>query len=194
MPWMSSSLPGASPTNIRSARGFPTPNTTCVRPSACNLQRVQSPMSTTQIHQRRRGIDRVGRGERRRSGRQRRAGGHGDAHVTRPDHRDLGRRISLPPAPRGIPAEARDAEVGVEAEVFGDVAGGVWHEGVGSWCLLRGRATRRHECLDAVEQGGGERGLLLERHHLLVAARSRTSRRWYRHRNRHRSATRRWRR
>ena len=46
IPWMSSSAPGASPTNIRSASGFPTPNTTCFRPSVCSLQRVQSPMSS----------------------------------------------------------------------------------------------------------------------------------------------------
>ena len=38
-PWMSSSAPGASPTNIRSALGFPTPKTTCLRPSVCSLQR-----------------------------------------------------------------------------------------------------------------------------------------------------------
>ena len=41
-PWMSSSAPGASPTNIRSAFGLPTPKTTCLRPSVCSLQRVQS--------------------------------------------------------------------------------------------------------------------------------------------------------
>src|SRR5438093_2372647 len=45
IPWMSSSPPGASPTNIRSASGLPTPNTICLRPIACSLQRVQSPIS-----------------------------------------------------------------------------------------------------------------------------------------------------
>src|SRR5689334_15878240 len=34
MPCLSSWNPGASPTNIRSASGSPTPKTTCVRPSA----------------------------------------------------------------------------------------------------------------------------------------------------------------
>src|SRR5690242_1547621 len=34
MPCLSSWKPGASPTNIRSASGSPTPKTTCVRPSA----------------------------------------------------------------------------------------------------------------------------------------------------------------
>ena len=34
---MSSSAPGASPTNIRSAFGLPTPNTTCVRPERVQL-------------------------------------------------------------------------------------------------------------------------------------------------------------
>src|SRR5947207_2893034 len=34
MPCLSSWKPGASPTNIRSACGSPTPNTTCVRPCA----------------------------------------------------------------------------------------------------------------------------------------------------------------
>src|SRR4051812_24996586 len=33
-PCLSSWKPGASPTNIRSARGLPAPNTTCVRPCA----------------------------------------------------------------------------------------------------------------------------------------------------------------
>ena len=37
MPWTSSSAPGASPTNIRSASGLPTPNTTCFRPSVVQL-------------------------------------------------------------------------------------------------------------------------------------------------------------
>src|SRR3954452_15802334 len=46
IPCSSSSAPGASPTNIRSASGLPTPNTTCFRPSVCSLQRVQSPMSS----------------------------------------------------------------------------------------------------------------------------------------------------
>src|SRR5262245_444314 len=45
MPWTSSSAPGASPTNIRSASGFPTPNTIWRRPCVCSLQRVQSPIS-----------------------------------------------------------------------------------------------------------------------------------------------------
>src|SRR6476646_317704 len=45
MPWMSSSAPVASPTNIRSASGLPTPKTICRRPCACSLQRTQSPMS-----------------------------------------------------------------------------------------------------------------------------------------------------
>ena len=49
---MSSSAPGASPTNIRSASGLPTPNTTCRRPSVCSLQRVQSPMSLADRGQR----------------------------------------------------------------------------------------------------------------------------------------------
>src|SRR5262249_37552329 len=40
-PCLSSWKPGASPTNIRSARGLPAPKTTCVRPSA-SLQRVQA--------------------------------------------------------------------------------------------------------------------------------------------------------
>ena len=34
-PWMSSSAPGASPINIRSALGFPTPKTICLRPCLC---------------------------------------------------------------------------------------------------------------------------------------------------------------
>ena len=51
-PWTSSSAPGASPTNIRSASGLPTPNTICVRPSVCSLQRVQSPMSVRIADQR----------------------------------------------------------------------------------------------------------------------------------------------
>src|SRR6266542_2070047 len=40
MPCLSSWKPGASPTNIRSAFGSPTPKTTCVRPSA-RRHRVQ---------------------------------------------------------------------------------------------------------------------------------------------------------
>src|SRR5262245_49865061 len=40
MPCLSSWKPGASPTNIRSAPGFPEPKTTCVRPPA-SAQRVQ---------------------------------------------------------------------------------------------------------------------------------------------------------
>src|SRR5690348_387007 len=40
MPCLSSWKPGASPTNIRSARGLPAPKTTCVRPCA-SRQRVQ---------------------------------------------------------------------------------------------------------------------------------------------------------
>src|SRR5262249_21067117 len=43
---MSSSPPGASPTNMSSASGFPTPKTICLRPSRCSLQRVQSPISS----------------------------------------------------------------------------------------------------------------------------------------------------
>ena len=43
---MSSSAPGASPMNIKSACGFPTPNTICLRPCLCSGQRVQSPMSS----------------------------------------------------------------------------------------------------------------------------------------------------
>ena len=42
---MSSSAPGASPTNIRSAFGLPTPKTTCLRPSVWSLQRRQSDRS-----------------------------------------------------------------------------------------------------------------------------------------------------
>jgi hypothetical protein len=42
---MSSSAPGASPTNISSACGLPTPKTICLRPCSWSLQRVQSPMS-----------------------------------------------------------------------------------------------------------------------------------------------------
>src|SRR5512135_1230724 len=40
MPCLSSWKPGASPTNIRSACGFPAPKTTCVRPCA-SRHRVQ---------------------------------------------------------------------------------------------------------------------------------------------------------
>ncbi len=39
MPWMSSSRPGASPTNIKSAFGLPTPNTICLRPRLHSLHR-----------------------------------------------------------------------------------------------------------------------------------------------------------
>ena len=46
MPWMSSSRPGASPTNIRRAFGFPTPNTIWRRPCWCSAHRVQSPRSS----------------------------------------------------------------------------------------------------------------------------------------------------
>src|SRR3954470_3618090 len=44
-PCLSSWNPGASPTNIRSARGLPAPNTTCVRPCA-RRQRVQLEAAT----------------------------------------------------------------------------------------------------------------------------------------------------
>src|SRR5437763_8977182 len=45
-PCSSSSAPGPSPTNINSACGLPTPNTICLRPCLCSLQRVQSPRSS----------------------------------------------------------------------------------------------------------------------------------------------------
>ena len=46
MPCTSSSWPGASPMNMSSAEGLPTPKTICRRPSVCSLQRVQSPRSS----------------------------------------------------------------------------------------------------------------------------------------------------
>src|SRR4030095_2684359 len=46
---MSSSRPGASPTNIRSAFGFPTPNTIGWRPRLQSLHRTQSPMSARMV-------------------------------------------------------------------------------------------------------------------------------------------------
>src|SRR5271165_5333524 len=45
-PCTSSSAPGPSPTNIKSAQGLPTPKTICLRPCLCSLQRVQSPRSS----------------------------------------------------------------------------------------------------------------------------------------------------
>ena len=44
-PCASSSAPGASPTNINSARGLPTPKTTCVREATKCGQRVQERMT-----------------------------------------------------------------------------------------------------------------------------------------------------
>src|SRR5215831_9072434 len=43
---MSSSAPGASPMNINSVLGLPTPKTICLRPCLCKTQRVQSPRSS----------------------------------------------------------------------------------------------------------------------------------------------------
>ena len=51
MPCWSSWKPGASPTNIRSAFGWPFPNTTCVRPweSAHRVQVEASVLSASSI-------------------------------------------------------------------------------------------------------------------------------------------------